>query len=909
MSVVARTSLTWTAAADRRALERAGAEVVEFAALRQVRAHAGPRRATLDNPAADWLARVARADPLAVLGVQIRHLDDLATLHGYVLEPALRCGTPVVIESEHRLTRLAPERFVDPGFEYPYTLERALHAATRLFRPGPESVADTSIRAAAVDLDAEQRRAVLAHDGVVQVIAPAGSGKTTVLIERVRELLRRVVPANRILCTTFNRDARVELQERLHAAGLESVAARTFHSVGWWLMREEGLARPQGVRELGSMNQWRRLCAIAGREEGVWVEPADARAAIGAIKLGLLATPGEFRHQADRHENGAAVARIYELYERQLAEQQVNDFDDLVLVAVRALREDPELRRRWQSRFEQVLVDEYQDIEPAQELLVRILAAPDDGFFCVGDEDQTLYGWRRASVRRILDLDVVYPGLQRVSLAHNYRCPPEVVAASRRLIACNEIRFPKTIQPDPRRRPADDGAALTLAEHAGQAEAAGALASGLADAARGETVVLARTTNLLRTVAVAFSERGVKISAPEQVFEPHGARGALEAYLRLCSEPRQAQPDDVVVAFRMPSRGLPFESEERMAALLHEGLSFTDALAHVPATARQRARLNDAGTILDGLSAIRQAAPFIRYLRRPGGLDEYFAAYEQTFASSEQIELEVLEQSEREAAGRTVAEYAALLEQRSDRLRAVRDDVNGLELTTIHRAKGRQWPEVHVFAVEERQLPHDRALDVSAEEQAAGEGLEAERRLAYVAFTRARRALVIHASRDAASRFLTDAGLTPSRPWQQPSPRGGRGSVTPGASRPARRRDDARRANQGGERAAAGGVGAVLAEAERVGLAYALRTTPSRRLALHGAAAAIERRLAGPQTASARMTVDGLLAAIEHLDDAERTRLLTRARLEGETRVAGLGGRRRSRLAHALRELASDSVK
>jgi superfamily I DNA/RNA helicase len=283
---------------------------------------------------------------------------------------------------------------------------------------------------------------VNAHTGVVQVIAPAGSGKTAVLIARVCELLRRRVPAAEILCTTFNRDARVELEQRLSAAGVRSVAARTFHSIGWWLMREEGLARRNGVRD-PSFNQWRRLCALALRETGRWIDPADARATIGSIKLGLLATPREFAQQSDRHPDGETLALIYELYERQLAEAQLHDFDDLVLCAVRALREDGELRRRWQRRFSQVLVDEYQDIEPAQELLVRILAAPGDGFFCVGDEDQTLYGWRRASVRRIIELELAYPGLERISLVHNYRCPSDIVEASRRLIEHNEIRFPK----------------------------------------------------------------------------------------------------------------------------------------------------------------------------------------------------------------------------------------------------------------------------------------------------------------------------------------------------------------------------------------------------------------------------------------------------------------------------------
>jgi superfamily I DNA/RNA helicase len=797
--------LIWGPSLDREALVAAGHEVVEFSWLRREMGasaqRAAERRESLANPAEAWLSRVARVDKLAVVGVRLRDIDDLTTLHGYVLEPALRSGTPVAIESEQRLTRLPPEDFVDPGFEYPYTLERAIEVAMELYRGSAERAAELTVPPPALQLDVEQQQAAQAHDGVVQVIAPAGSGKTAVLIERVRELLRRGVPAERILCTTFNRDARVELQERLRAAGLHSIAARTFHSIGWWLMREEGLARRGGPREL-SFNQWKRLCTVALREEGVWIDPGDARAAIGGIKLGLLASPREFSRQAGQRADGPALARIYELYERHLAEQAVHDFDDLVLVAVRALREDAELRRRWQGRFWQVLVDEYQDIEPAQELLVRILAAPQDGFFCVGDEDQTLYGWRRASVRRIIDLDLAYPGLQRVSLAHNYRCPKEIVDASRRLIEHNKVRFPKQIHANPA-RPTGDGQHLQLHEHASQVHAAAEIAGVLAGRQRNEIVVLARTTNLLRTTALACAELGIKITAPERVFEPHGARGALEAYLRLCAEPQHAQPEDVALVCRAPSRGLPFGAEERVAMSLRGGLRFGESLAGLAADARQRVRLEDAGRILDALAAITDARRFIAYLRGPGGLDEYFTNYERAFGDTEKIDVEVLEQAQREASGKTVAEYAELVQARSDALRAIRDDVHGIELTTIHRAKGREWPEVHLFGCEENQLPHQRALDVGEQERAAGEGLEAERRLAYVAFTRARERLVIHTTETAASRFLSEAGLQPARPYGLSAP-----------DLPASGRRPPRLPKGVGK----GPVAGVLTEAHRVGL-------------------------------------------------------------------------------------------
>jgi DNA helicase-2/ATP-dependent DNA helicase PcrA len=900
--------LAWSASLDRDALTTDGYDVVEFSALRREIAagirQAGRRRTSLVNPADTWLARVDRAAGLAVMGVRLRDLADVRALHGYVLEPALRSRTPVAIESPERLTQLGPDDFVDPQFEYPYTLERALDAAMRLYRgtapAGHESaLPESRQRERAPALDPEQRRAAQAPDGVVQVIAPAGSGKTAVLIERVRELLHRGVPAERILCTTFNRDARVELLQRLRAAGVSSVAASTFHSLGWRLMREEGLARPGGPREL-SFNQWRRLCTVALREEGSWIDPADARSAISQIKLALLASPREFRPEAAGRADGHVLARIYELYERQLSDQGIHDFDDLVLIAVRALREDGELRQRWQCRFRQVLVDEYQDVEPAQELLVRILAAPQDGFFCVGDEDQTLYGWRRASVRRIIDLDLAYPGLDRVCLSHNYRCPEAVVDASRRLIEHNAVRFPKPIRAARASAPGGEQA-LQLREHAGQSQAAEEIAARLADRQRDQVVVLARTTNLLRAVALACALVGVRISAPQQVFEPHGAQGALEAYLRLCGAPAKALPDDVAAVCRAPSRGLPFGAEERVARSLNDGLGFAASLTAVAAEGRQRSRLEEAGRIIDALAAITDAPRFIAYLRGPGGLDEYYRAREKAFGDTERIDLEVLEQAQREAAGKSVSEYAELLQARSDTLRAIRDDVHGIELTTIHRAKGREWPEVHLFGCEEDQLPHRRALDVSQEERAAGEGLEAERRLAYVAFTRARELLVLHTVETAASRFLTEAGLEPSRPYGSGAAKAApAGRMSTGRPRPA----PPRLPRQVGK----GPVSDVLREAFRVGLEYALRTSPTRTVAIEAAAGAVEHGLLGRDTASGRTTFIDLLAAIELLSESERASVLQAAGLEARDLrrpIAQVGASARKRFVRALRRQAS----
>ena len=408
----------------------------------------------------------------------------------------------------------------------------------------------------------------------MQVIAPAGSGKTTALIERVA----RVAPAGRGRAA----DPRHDLQPRRadRAGGTargrgRALASRRGRSTasGCGCCVREGMTRPGGVRQL-SLNQWKRLCALASRESGTWVEAADARAAISEIKLGRLATAREFRPQASEMADGETIARIYALYEAQQSEQGVNDFDDMVMLAVRALRADPALRARWQGRFSHVLVDEYQDIEPAQELLVRILAAPEDALFCVGDEDQTLYGWRRASVRRMIELDLAYPGLRRVSLVHNYRCPPEIVAASAQLVGHNAIRFPKRIEPAPGRAGAPG--AIELHQPATQAAGAARVATALRASARGQIVVLARTTNLLRTVALACADRGVRISARRgRVRAARRAAGAggLPAAVRLARARRGPRTSRTVC--RAPNRGLPYQAEEEVAALLRDRFSFT----------------------------------------------------------------------------------------------------------------------------------------------------------------------------------------------------------------------------------------------------------------------------------------------------------------------------------------------
>ena len=522
-------------------LRAEGYHVLPWARLAAAAAAARPggTRRSLANPAAGLFARYTRHARLAVLGVPCGSVDDLRLLLGYVVEPAFGAGCTLLVGAERELASLEPRGFVDPQWRCPWTLERLRHLAARYAEPavvpGPAPAppwwrrftpavwrpVDTGPRPAP-QLDPQQNAAVAAGDGVVQVIAPAGSGKTTVLVERVRELHRRGTPTRRILCSTFNRDACLEMAARLARAGLEGTVVRSFHGLGLDILKAEGRLRGGiGVLEPAC---WQELAArAAAAEPGCGpFDGAAAQHAVGTFKLALMITPEEaWRRAAALGPRPRAEARAYALCEAELRARHRLDFDDLIAGPVALLQQDARVRSRWQERFERVLVDEYQDIEPAQALLVGLLAAPQDSLFCVGDEDQCIYAWRRASVARVIDLDQTYPALERYPLVRNYRCGRAITGASRRLIAHNRQRFRKPLRSGVRNK-----GRIAVWPQADQEQGAALVARLAADAAPGQLAVLARTGGLLLAVAAAWQQlAGAGTTCPVDLLTVHGAKG------------------------------------------------------------------------------------------------------------------------------------------------------------------------------------------------------------------------------------------------------------------------------------------------------------------------------------------------------------------------------------------------
>ncbi len=289
----------------------------------------------------------------------------------------------------------------------------------------------------------DQRAAATASDGPLLVVAPAGSGKTTTLVARVAWLVDGGVDPGSITVVAFNKRAAEELTERLDAAlaplGCDGGAARvrTFHALGREILLDAGVS----IDPLIDRDELLRLLfpATSAAERG------RLDLAFSRLKLDLRVTAADV---AGDPEPGP-VARAFIAYESAIQASGGVDFDDLLVRAVGCLTADPVLLGRWRARTATLLVDEAQDVDRLQLDLALLLAAPANDICLVGDDDQSIYGWRLADVRRILGLEALLPGLRRIDLEVNYRCPRPVVERAVRLVEHNDERFAKTIRAGP----------------------------------------------------------------------------------------------------------------------------------------------------------------------------------------------------------------------------------------------------------------------------------------------------------------------------------------------------------------------------------------------------------------------------------------------------------------------------
>ncbi len=510
----------------------------------------------------------------------------------------------------------------------------------------------------------DQRAAATAPSGPILCVAPAGSGKTTTLVARAAWLVATGTSPRAIRAITFNKRAAEEMTERLDAA-LEplgvapgTVAVRTFHALGREILRDAGVP----VEPLADRDAiLRTLHPDADDAERLRLDTAISR-----LKLELGVTADEVAADS----RAGPTARTFVAYERAVAVTGGLDFDDLVLRAIRALEADRALLERWRARCAELLVDEVQDVDRAQLRLALLLAAPRNRIFLVGDDDQSIYGWRLADVRRVLALEEQLPGLRRVDLEVNHRCPPPIVERAVRLVEHNRERFAKTIRAGTR---ATDG--LILAPDGGE-----------------ETV-------RLRRVIASWPDDG-------------GTRAVL------ARTNRELLPA-VVVALEL---GLPFRAP-RLELLLESPL-VDDLLAR----------------------AERETDPALPLLPRIGRL---LASTPRGRART--VARAVLGWAApcRDLPGLRIAVFEA-----RTRLAELRRDDAPLSLATAHATKGLEFDHVVVIGMEAGRFPSRRSVEAAEDPVRA---MEEERRLGYVAWTRARRTLTLLYDPLAPSAFLHEA--------------------------------------------------------------------------------------------------------------------------------------------------------
>ncbi len=601
-------------------------------------------------------------------------------------------------------------------------------------------------------LNPAQTLAVEHENGPALVIAGAGSGKTRVLTARVARLLERGVPPDAILAFTFTNRAAREMRERIEQA-VGPVARElwvgTFHATAMRLLRRE--AHTLGLSPAFTIYDRADQESIL-KEILKSLELSDVGYKLGVV-LGrisdaknALVTPDDFERTAmspfDRN-----VAICFRRYQAALRKAGALDFDDLIAESVRLFLSFPDAGARWSRRFQHVLVDEYQDTNHAQFRLVQALAAVHGNVFVVGDDDQSIYGWRGADLANVLEFERNFPGAITVRLEQNYRSTNNILEAANAVIANNTARKDKTLWSE-----REAGALLTFALCADENDEARRVRRHLeAQVRKGrkllDCAVLYRTNAQSRALETEMRQAGIayEIVGGVSFFQRREVKDLL-AYLRLV-----VNPADTASFFRIwntPRRGLGPAVETQVQARL--GLGAADPLEALRSLAREgllkgaaKAGAEALIGLLDELRAMREQPVdqlFGRLLEKSNYLQHLEATSEQDLmdrrANVEELGVSAAQFA---AAGRGVLlDYLSECSLLTDADR-VSESTDRVLMLTVHNAKGLEFDVVAIAGLEEGLLPHGSSLDDADQ-------LEEERRLFYVAITRARDEVLLTAA-------------------------------------------------------------------------------------------------------------------------------------------------------------------
>ena len=623
----------------------------------------------------------------------------------------------------------------------------------------PDAPTDARIAHLLEGLNEPQRDAVTHPEGPLLVLAGAGSGKTRVLTHRLAWLIQtgRARPGE-ILAITFTNKAAQEMRERVELLLAHSTRAMwvmTFHSACARILRAEaprlGYTRQYTIYDQSDSRRLVKQCLDELGVDPKRFTPAAVQHQISAAKNQLRDAAGYRELVGSYFEQ--TVADVYELYESSLHRMNAMDFDDLLGRTVDVLRLFPEVRARYQATFRHVLVDEYQDTNHAQYVLLQLIAGEHGNLMVVGDDAQSVYSFRSADIRNILDFQKDFDEVATVKLEQNYRSTQTILDAANALIAHNRDQMPKTLWTDI--GPGDEIVVRELDDEHSEARYVAGEIERLVDEglSRNEIAVLYRMNSQSRALEDTLVRReiGYQVIGGTKFYERAEVKDAV-AYLTLLGNPQDAVSFQRVA--NSPRRGIGQTSLSRV--LTHGatmGISIWEAAATPSAVpGLGTAAIKALGRFMDTMESLRQKAEqgvpigdLLEAVIHESGYVDWLEA-ERTIEAQGRLEnLQELVNVAREFDARApegedtldvFLQQTALVADADAR----QDDEGLVTLMTLHNAKGLEYPVVFMVGMEEGLFPHSRSLDEG--------NLEEERRLCYVGVTRAMRNLTLtHARR------------------------------------------------------------------------------------------------------------------------------------------------------------------
>src|SRR5213080_590910 len=604
------------------------------------------------------------------------------------------------------------------------------------------------------DLNPAQREAVLETEGPLLVIAGAGSGKTRVLTHRVGHLITACgVKTNEILAITFTNKAANEMKERLEdllGPSARALWILTFHAACGRILRREaprlGYRTNFTIYDQADQIRLTKACLEELERDPKRFVPRGIHSQISTAKNNLVG-PEEYKTRVASFYD-QTVADTYELYQRRLFTSNAVDFDDMLFLTVDVLERFPEALARWRKAFRYVLVDEYQDTNHAQYRLLQLLAGEHMNLFAVGDPDQSIYAFRSADIRNILEFERDFAGTRTIALEQNYRSTNTILRSANAVIAHNRERQEKNLWSD-----LGDGEPVRVLavedEHAEARFVAAEIAALVEFGYSGsEVAVFYRTNAQSRVLEDVLVRQGVAyqvIGGPR--FYERAEVKDLIAYLQVIDNPYDAV--SMLRIANKPRRGVGDTSLARLQTYADtHGISLWESLEHAEDAGVSGASLRAVTKLRDLLLSLQAGALELdvpdlveRTLERSGYL-EWLEA-ERTIEAQGRIEnlqelVGVAREYQEQAEEPNLSSFLQGISLSSDQ-DAMRGEGSLVTLMTLHNAKGLEFRAVFMIGMEEGIFPHSRSLEENT--------LEEERRLAYVGMTRAKERLVLtHAS-------------------------------------------------------------------------------------------------------------------------------------------------------------------